>query len=148
MIKNLIKGLLLVSLCSCFESNKSPVGSLKAFVKKATEGLEQGSYKKYAVGELLDSINAMSEEEFKQYQEQSKVGNVRVEVLAKSCNDTKCTITYITKFQTKTSDGSIYSSEVRKIAELKMIDEKWKISSVKNVKTYLEAKEGLNALEE
>lgn len=148
MIKNLVKSLLLVSLSACFEADNSASGSLRSFIKKTTSSLSQSSYADYADGQLLDSINAMSEEEFKQYQEQSNVKNVRVEILSESCKKTTCTITYITKFQTKTSDGSMYNSEVRKIADLVKAEDRWKVTAVKNVKTYLEAKEGLNALEE
>lgn len=148
MIKNLIKSLLLLSLCACFESDDSASGVLKSFIKKTTKSLSQGAYSDYADGQLLESINAMSKDEFKQYQEQSNVDNIRIEILSESCKEVTCTITYITKYRSKTSDGSMYNSEVRKIAELSKSQDGWKVSTIKNVKTYLEAKEGLNALEE
>ena len=148
MIKNMISLLCLVLLSACFNSDNSAVGVLREFVKKSSSGLEQRDYQNYATGDLLGLIEDMSEQEFEQYKEQSKVQSVKVEVLNENCSDSKCSITYISKYKTKTSDGSDYNSEVRKIAELSRENEKWKVSSVKNIKTYLETNEGLNPLQD
>lgn len=148
MIKNLIKVALLLSFTACFNSDDSASGHLRKFVKKTTDNLSQDSYADYAAKDLLESITSMDEEEFKNFQEQSNVDGVRVDILSESCQEFACTITYVTKYQTKTSDGSIYGSEVRKLAELIKGDDGWRVTSVKNVKTYLEAKEGLNPLKD
>jgi len=149
MIKNVLKVLLLVSLCSCFEGNDTATGSLRNFVKRVSaNSLSQEDYSDYAQGDLLDSILAMDEEEFKSYQEQSTLDGVQLDILSENCSKTNCTITYLTKYTSKTSDGSSYNSEVRKIAELEKFDEAWKVISVQNVKTYLEAQEGLNPLKD
>ena len=149
MIKNVLKVLLLVSLCSCFEGNVTAAGSLRNFVKKASaNSLSQEDYSDYAQGDLLERIMAMDEEEFKSYQEQTALDSVQLDILSENCTKNNCTITYLTKYTTKTSDGSNYNSEVRKIAELEKFEEAWKVISVQNVKTYLEAQEGLNPLKD
>lgn len=139
---------MLLSLCACFESDQSPSGHLRKFVKKSTSNLAQDDYSDYAAKDLLESISSMDEEEFKNFQEQSNVDGVKVDILSESCQDVSCTITYVTKYQTKTSDGSTYGSEVRKLAELVKGEDGWRVTSVKNTKTYLEAKEGLNPLKD
>lgn len=148
MTKSLSKLILLLAFTACFNSDDSASGHLRKFVKETTNNLSQDNYSDYASQELLESIQSMDEEEFKIFQEQSNVDGVRVEILSESCQQSKCTITYVTKYETKTSDGSIYESEVRKLAELLKEDEGWRVTSVKNVKTYLEAKEGLNPLKD
>jgi DNA-binding Xre family transcriptional regulator len=139
MIKSLIKVALLLSFTACLNSDDSASGHLRKFVKKTTDNLSQDGYADYAAQDLLESIISMDEEEFKNFQEQSNVEGVKVDILSESCQELSCTITYVTKYQTKTSDGSIYGSEVRKLAELVKSDEGWRVTSVKNVKTYLEA---------
>lgn len=148
MKKKLLLVLVVVLMQSCFENNDNPTAFLKDFVRKTTKGIiSQSDYKSYIKGELLSQIENLSEEEFKNYEKQLKVKNIKINILNENCKETKCTITYITKYSSKASDGSEYATEVRKIAELEKEDS-WKLVSVENVKTYHETNNALNPLED
>jgi hypothetical protein len=68
-------------------------------------------------------------------------------VLSKSCQENKCFLTYSISFKT-TVESSHFQSEVKKIAEIQLVDGRWLIAEVSNVKTYHEAMEPINALEQ
>ena len=76
--------------------------------------------------------------------------NIKIDsykMLSKSCQDKKCFITYSVSYLTKIDDKAQFSSEVKKIAEMVQIENKWLISDVSNIKTYHESLEPINPLE-
>jgi hypothetical protein len=76
--------------------------------------------------------------------------NIKTEsfkILSKSCQEKKCFLTYSVGYLTKKDDKTITSSEVKKIAEMIQVENKWLIEDVSNIKTYHENLEPINPLE-
>ena len=99
---------------------------------------------------MKESIEKLTEEEFEDYRNFSRVKDAKVDIQKKLCSsDAKCALTYVIKYDYKASekDGSDFKSEVKKVANLVKVDEAWKIEDVSNIKTYHESVKPINALE-
>lgn len=86
-------------------------------------------------------------EEFVKSTEVKNVKTNSFQVVAKSCEEKKCSITYNVSYETKTEKEASFSSEVQKIAQMVLIEDKWLIAEVNNVKTFHESLEPINPLQ-
>jgi predicted membrane-bound dolichyl-phosphate-mannose-protein mannosyltransferase len=148
-IKSLIAVFIMITTISCEESAKSPEGLIKMYVKDVTtKSLSRDYFEKYTTGKLLDSINSLSDDEFKKFVDLKKIKNAYADISTKNCSESKCTITYVVKYDVVKEEEKEFSSEVKKIASLVKYEEIWKIEEVSNVKTYIEAKKPIDAMSE
>lgn len=135
-------------LVSCLEDNRSPESALKEFIEiRIGNVVTRSSIIDKVTGKMRQSLENVSEEEFKQFADLRNVSRSSFKVLSKSCQGETCFLTYSISYNTKQNDKEAFSSEVKKIAELTMIEGKWLISDVTNIKTYHEGLEPINALE-
>lgn len=138
----------LMLLVSCLEDNRSPESALKEFIEiRIGNVVTRSSIIDKVTGKMRQSLENVSEEEFKQFADLRNVSRSSFKVLSKSCQGETCFLTYSISYNTKQNDKEAFSSEVKKIAELTMIEGKWLISDVTNIKTYHEGLEPINALE-
>ncbi len=86
-------------------------------------------------------------EEFVKSTEVKNVKANSFQLLAKSCVDKKCSLTYSVSYETNVENKTSFSSEVQKIAQMVLVEDKWLISEVNNVKTFHESLEPINPLE-
>lgn len=138
--------LLVLFLVSCSYSPESPEGLIKMFVKDtSTKQIGRDYYEKYTTGDLLEAANSLSDENL----ENTKMSNVKkaeTKIINSKCEGDKCIVTFIVDYTYQFKDEKInsYKNEVKKIAEVQKEDGDWKISSVTNLKTYIEAEEPIN----
>lgn len=134
-------------LVSCTKGAKTPDGLVKMFAKDiSTKKLDMDYYEKFTTGEMWKKIQNIGEEEFSKNTRMTNVTDVKVKILNKTCENSKCVITYNVKYKTKNNEEGKFESEVKKIAEVYQEEEFWKVSKVINLKTYHESNKPINPL--
>lgn len=148
-MKYLIFIFLLVGLFACVESNtKTPEGALQDFIENR---IGQVVSKEFVLsrltGPMLLSFQSMPDEEFNKFADLRNVKSDSFKILTKSCQEKKCFITYSIAYSTNKESSKSFHTEVKKIAELNLVEGQWLIADVSNIKTYHEALEPINPLE-
>jgi len=143
-----IFSIILFTLVACVNTENSPESVLQNFVEARIGKVVDREYVLEKVtGKMLQSFENMSDLDFAKFSDMSNVKTDSFKVLSKSCQDKKCFITYSVGYLTKKDDKVVFSSEVKKIAEMVQVAAKWLIADVSNIKTYHESLESINALE-
>ncbi len=146
MIKWLLLPLMI--LTSCMEDNLTPEASLKNFVEARFGNVVTRQFVIDRVtGKMRQSMENITDEEFKKFSDLRNVQKDSFKILSKSCQEKQCFITYSITYSTKSDDQSHFLTDVKKIAEVLSVEGKWLIADVSNVKTYHEALEPINPLE-
>jgi hypothetical protein len=149
IISILIVMTVMFSIASCDKGAKTPEGLVKMYVHDVTsKSLSRDYFEKYTSGKMLESINNLSDEDFNKFIDLKKIKNAKVNITSKNCEDVKCSVTYIVKYDVFDKTSKSFESEVKKIATLVKVDELWKIQDVTNLKTYHEATTPINAMED
>ncbi len=139
---------LLFSVVACKNGAETPEGLIKMFVKDTISGkVDREYYQEYTTGTLLEASLELTEEELEKTSV-SKLKNVKVSILSKNCSNEKCIITYIIKYDTNPENKKMYKTEVKKLAEVVKEGEGWKLSDIKNLKTFHDSLEPINPLED
>ena len=138
----------LLIMASCMKNDLSPEAALKDFVDSRIGNVVSRDFVLEKVtGKMLQSFENMSDLDFEKFADMKNIKSESFKILSKSCQSSKCFITYSISYLTKTDDKATFSSEVKKIAELVQVDNKWLIADVGNIKTYHESLEPINPLE-
>lgn len=138
----------LLILMSCLEDNRSPEAALKDFIEiRIGNVVTRNSLIDKVTGKMRQSLENVTEDEFKQFADLRNVSRDSFKILSKSCQEETCFLTYSISYKTKQEDKNMFNSEVKKIAELTLIEGKWLIADVTNIKTYHESLEPINALQ-
>lgn len=136
---------LLLLLTSCLKDDLSPEGALKTFVESRLGNVVTREFVLERVtGKLRLSLENVTDEEFSKFADLRNVKKDSFKILAKSCQEKKCYLTYSISYQTMRNDKTAFTSEVKKIAEIVNENGKWLIAEVNNIKTYHEALEMIN----
>ena len=137
-------------LLGCNNGAETPEGLLKMFVADTVAGkVDRGYYQAYTSGELLKASEDLTDEEI----ENSKMPSlkkVKTKILSKNCESNRCIITYLVSYNTKSEksdQGTSFATEIKKIAEVVKESDMWKLTSVKNIKTFHESLEPIKPLE-
>ncbi len=139
---------LLFLMVACLNDNQTPESALKSFVEaRIGQVVTREFMLERVTGKMQQVIENISDEEFQKFADLRNVQRNSFKVLSKSCQEKKCFMTYSITFVTKEGDRSVYSSDVKKIAEVVNENGKWLIADVSNIKTYHEALEPINPLE-
>jgi hypothetical protein len=141
--------LLLFLFVSCLATDLSPESALKDFVdSRIGKIIERDFVIERVTGKMLQSFENMSDEDFQKFADMQNIKADSFKILSKSCQENKCFITYSISYLTKgDTKKTIFSSEVKKIAEMIKVENKWLIADVSNIKTYHESMEPINPLE-
>lgn len=135
-------------LASCLEDNRSPESALKEFIEiRIGNVVTRSSLIDKVTGKMRQSLVNVTDEEFQQFADLRNVERDSFKILSKSCQEETCFLTYSISYKTKQNEKNVFSSEVKKIAELSLVSGKWLISDVTNIKTYHESLEPINALQ-
>ena len=135
-------------LVSCLEDNRSPESALKEFIEiRIGNVVTRNAIIGKVTGKMRQSLENVSEDEFKKFSDLRNVSRDSFKILSKSCQEETCFLTYSISYKTKQNDKDAFSSEVKKIAELSLVEGKWLIADVTNIKTYHESLEPINALQ-
>lgn len=129
----------LLSLAAC-QTEQTPESSLRSYITYANTGnATKEGFIERSTGDLRATLETMDEADFETFAKQMKHSVQKdLDINKKNCQDLKCFITYTIEYDAESEEGPVYRVDVRKIAELVKEDEKWKIASVENVKSYYE----------
>ena len=144
----LISFVLILLFASCMKNDLSPEAALKDFVdSRIGKVVDRDFVLERVTGKMLQSFENMAAEDFEKFADMKNIKMDSFKILSKSCQDKKCFMTYSVSYLSKADDKVQFSSEVKKIAEMVQVDNKWLISDVSNIKTYHESLEPINPLE-
>lgn len=136
---------LLFLAIGCVDEELSPEGALKSFVEaRMGKVVTREFILERVTGKMKQSLENVSEEEFNKFADLRNARKDSFKVLSKSCQEKTCFLTYSISYQTEQDEKSIFTSEVKKIAEFVNENGKWLIADVSNIKTYHEALEPIN----
>jgi hypothetical protein len=142
------KLLLLAFLGACTQGEMKPENVLKEFVDGSVGNVVNREFVLQRVtGKMEQSVIHMSEEEFALFANLTSLQKEGFKVLSKSCQTTRCFLTYTVTYLSGKPEQSKFKTEVKKIAEVNLVNGKWLIADVSNVKTFHEALEPINPLE-
>lgn len=136
-------------LISC-KKEESPERVLRSYIDLSfSSSASRSDFVARTTGELREQILEMTDEEFDIFADMGHFDMRRFRIEREACADDICHITYIISYRQfdgpKDSDDreNVFDAEVRKIAELTLEDERWKISDVKDVKTFFDSKKAI-----
>ncbi|HXH32028.1 MAG TPA: hypothetical protein VNJ01_14560 [Bacteriovoracaceae bacterium] len=133
---------------ACLKDKLSPEAALKDFVETRFGHVVTRQFiLEHVTGKMKQSLENISEEEFQKFSDLRNVKNDSFKVLSKSCQEKMCYLTYSISYRTSKDDKPTAASEVKKIAELHLVEGKWLIEDVSNVKTYHEVLEPIEPLQ-
>lgn len=134
--------LTLFLLAACVSDPTTPEIALKDFIEARMGKIASREYIAGRVtGAMKLSLEGMTETDFNKFADLRHARKESFKIISKSCQEKKCYLTYTISFSTKQNDKQIFTSEVKKIAELQWVEGKWLISDVSNLKTYHESLE-------
>jgi hypothetical protein len=136
---------LLLILISCIQDQKGPESTLKTFVETRIGNIVTREFiLDHVTGKMKQSLENISNEDFKKFADQRNINKGSFKVLSKSCQKNVCFLTYSISYNTNQNDKDVFSTEVKKIAEVVNENGRWLISDVSNIKTYHEALDPIN----
>ena len=139
---------LMMLMIACDKGAKTPEGVLTKYMTDITsKKVDREYFAKYTSGKLLETVEALSDEEFIKFVDMSKIRNPQISISNKNCDGDKCSLTYIIKYDVVGGSTKQFESEVKKVATVEKDGEIWKISEVSNIKTYHESLVPINALD-
>lgn len=141
--------LLLLSLMACTSRDMTPEKALREYVEGSIgHHVDREFVLQRVTGKLQQVVTNMSDEDFLVFANLSSLRPEGFNVLSKSCQSDRCFLTYTVSYQKLKEDQKSFKTEVKKIAEIQQVNGKWLIADVSNIKTYLEALEPINPLDE
>lgn len=129
---------------SC-NSQNGPTDILKGFLNyRFSSSQTKAGVLKYVSGAFESKVEEMSDEELKKFLDSSNLVKKKLKIDVKKCDEVKCFLSYILSYKQDGEDGEKFEIDVKKIAELVHTEEGWKINDVTNIKSFIEAKKGLD----
>jgi hypothetical protein len=139
---------LLLFLVSCLQDSMSPEAALKNFIESRVGNVVTREYiLEMVTGKMKQSLKNISEQDFIKFADLRNIQRESFKILSKSCQKDICFLTYSIGYRTLNKDVGVFTTEVKKIAELVNENGKWLIADVSNIKTYHESHEAINPLE-
>lgn len=136
---------LLLILVSCVDDNQGPESVLKNFIEtRIGNVVTRELVLEKVTGKMKQSLENISDEEFKKFSDLRNINKGSFKVLSKSCQKNTCFLTYSISYDTNQNGEKTYATEVKKIAEVVNENGIWLISDVSNIKTYHESLEPIN----
>ena len=143
-----VKLFILLSLVACLNKDMGPEAALRDFIESRLGSVVSRDFiLERVTGKMYQSVQNMSEQDFEKFADLKNIKSDSFKVHSKSCQEKRCFITYSLGYTTKENDKTNYQSEVKKIAEMIEVENKWLIADVSNIKTYHESMEPINPLE-
>ena len=141
--------LALILLFAGCNKESTPESALEDFINYRFEnGQSREDILEMTTGVLNEKLSAMSEEDLNKFTDVKNLSKRRLKVLIKNCEEDTCYLTYVLRYVQGKEAPRDYSVEVKKIAQVNKVEEKWLLSDVSNVKTYIESKKELKIEEE
>ena len=113
-----------------------PKETLRSFVNyRFSEGQSRDKLLEMTTGDLNRSIGEMSDSAFERFT-QMKLKKKSFKIINSRCEGPSCSITYFIKYQSLEDPASLFTTSAKKIVRLNNEEGVWKISEVKNIKSF------------
>jgi hypothetical protein len=140
--------LVMFILVAC-QKNEKPEIVLKNYMQDRLAGklTSKEEILSYLTGKYWAEVNSLNEEEFKKFESLTNIKQNSFKVISNKCIDLICYITYSISYSTLDQNTKTFETEVKKVAELRLEDNQWKISDISTIKTFHESLEPIKPLE-
>tara|TARA_R110000868_G_scaffold100129_4_gene275455 strand:- start:1328 stop:1765 length:438 start_codon:yes stop_codon:yes gene_type:complete len=141
MIKTFLLCLITVFAFSC-SKKLGPDESLREIVKLSISGkMSKDQLLSATTSPLRDELAALSEEDMNKYLKIEGASKDSFQINLSNCEELVCYLTYTLKYDTSKDGVKTFGVELKKMAELKKVDEKWLLADITDIKTYYEAQQ-------
>lgn len=114
-----------------------PEESLRDFVHNSIRGnLTRDRLLSSTTGNLRDELDQLGEEEIAKYLKFTGASRESFRVNLKNCESNVCYLTYTLKYDLAKDGVKAFEVELKKMAELRLVDEKWLLADVTDIKTF------------
>lgn len=137
--------LIVLLIASCTKKSGPEEVLTKYIDYRFSTGQDANTAADMLTGELKEKVLNMTKDELKIYLGTSDLKKKNLAIQSINCSSDTCSITYVLKYE-RADSKQPYVVENKKEAVLKLVDKMWKISDVKNIKTYIDSAEiGINS---
>ena len=135
-------------LFACSGGAKSPEALIEELLSKRQKNLlTREAMLELSYGDLKDEIANMEDEDFDSYTSELGVTQGSYKILSSNCeSETKCAVTYILTYRSDESGERVFTSEVRKVAQMENHEGIWLLTDMANIKTFHESLQPINPL--
>lgn len=137
MMRLLILSLVLVVGCT---KKTSPEVALRKFVNYRFSGSQDKEWLlNRLTGIMYKKIDEMEDSEIETFINVEKLKKQSLKIVSKKCEQSSCYLTYIVAYSQKGEASEAFEVEVKKIAELTLFEDGWKIADIRDVKTFIDS---------
>ena len=137
-MKYIICTILISLVFSCTKSGSSPEAALRKYINyRFSSGQSKNELLNRTTGELNKVLDSFSEEQLNQIVNSNQYKKRKLKINLKNCSPQKCHITYTLAFSKVKTKAKEFDIDVKKIATIILVDGKWKISDISDIKTYV-----------
>lgn len=133
-----------LSFWGCQKKDSGPQDVIASYVKYLfqNDSIDKEEVEKYLHGDLLISYKSLTEKQVNELALKSKLKLRKIRFTTAECEEkTSCLIQYVISYLYLKGETKGTIADVKKEAVIDYISGTWKISSVKNLKTFYEMKE-------
>ena len=94
-------------------------------------------------GPLHAKLDSLSPEEIQEFLGVKNLKKKKLKITLQKCSPTQCFLTYIIQYDVQQATQTDFAVEAKKIAELQLVDGRWKVADIVNQKTFIEAKQSI-----
>lgn len=127
--------LIALLLVSCSKKN-DPDYVFRQFMGEDKGAPTKNEMISLSTGKMKEYLENMSDENFKDTLGKDFAQDARIKIKNRSCDQTKCSFTYSTVYESKENGQKTFDIESKKTAYLVKIEEGWKIEDIDTIKSY------------
>jgi hypothetical protein len=132
----MLKYLVFVLLFSCSFSDDNAEKVLTTYVNARFEGKTVDDVKDSLTEDFYKSVQDAGSEEREKIWILDNLKLKTFKVLSSNCSEENCQITYYISYYTHSNGKNDFLTETKKIAEMKKVNNLWKIAGVTHIKTF------------
>ncbi len=134
--------ILLVSLIVSCSKKLGPEESLREFVRLSINGkMDKATLLDSTTGNLKSELDALDEDQMSKYLKVEGASRDSFRVNLNNCQPTICFLTYTLKYEQSSNGTKSFDVELKKMAELRFVEEKWLLADITDIKTYYQAEQ-------
>lgn len=119
-----------------------PEESLREFVRLSINGkMDKSTLLESTTGELKAELDALDEEQMGKYLKVEGASRDSFRVNLNNCQPTICYLTYTLKYEQSSNGSKSFDVELKKMAELRLVEERWLLADITDIKTYYQAEQ-------
>ena len=136
--------LLAILGASCDKANTADK-ALESFINyNFKSGQKMDDFLAMTTGGLHQKLATLSPPEIQEFLGVDNLKKKKLKITLQKCTSQQCFITYIVQYDVQEAAAPDFAVEAKKIAELQLIDGRWKVADIVNQKTFIEAKQSIN----